>query len=217
MQPTTFDELHKAVEKGEIVSAIDKAGKKKRLFVATNGLLCFFKKGSSRRGFSISANDFDNFVSFQTPAAPLTEEKSLKKQYREIVKYKEMAGKATFTSSFIEDCKNIPSFEEWKQEKKGLYKLGITTGNKIDGKVISINRIAKQYPHYAQMLREAIANKSEATICSRVPFAGYEMTISTAKRNDEFLGYCSIEYKNCGNGYYYLLINDENFIGYDVD
>ena len=27
----------------------------------------------------------------------------------------------------------------------------------------------------------------------------------------------SKEYRNCGNGYYYLLINDEYVIGYDVD
>lgn len=25
------------------------------------------------------------------------------------------------------------------------------------------------------------------------------------------------EYRNCGNGYYYLLINDNSMIGYDID
>lgn len=25
------------------------------------------------------------------------------------------------------------------------------------------------------------------------------------------------EYRNCGNGYYYLLINDDFMIGYDID
>ena len=27
----------------------------------------------------------------------------------------------------------------------------------------------------------------------------------------------SKEFRNCGNGYYYLLINDEYMIGYDID
>ena len=30
-------------------------------------------------------------------------------------------------------------------------------------------------------------------------------------------GYFAKEFRNCGNGYYYLLINDNYFIGYDVD
>ena len=41
--------------------------------------------------------------------------------------------------------------------------------------------------------------------------------IEHKKREGMFFGYLSLEYKGCGNGYYYLLINDDNFIGYDVD
>jgi hypothetical protein len=67
-------------------------------------------------------------------------------------------------------------------------------------------------------LREAIADKKDAkTICSRYNFAGYEMSIEIHNDNGVFRGFLSLEYKNCGNGYYYLLINDDNFIGYDVD
>lgn len=229
MQPKTFEELYQAVDKKEIVSAIDKKGKVHRLFVATNGFLCEFKPRSSRRGYRFHESEFDNFTSFQSAPAPKTEGDKLKKLYNTIAKYKKMASEATFSNSFIEDCKKIPTFDEWKNDKftddyskviapKSLYELHITTGNKIDGKVISIARIAKQYPHYAQRLREAIKNQTEGQICSRVQFAGYEMTLSTAKKETgEFMGYLSLEFKGCGNGYYYLLINDENFIGYDVD
>jgi len=176
---------------------------------------------------------FDDFVSFNAPPEPKTEASKLKSQYAEIAKYKRMAEKATFTNSFIEDCKKIPAYDEWINDKvkcswdenskprpKSLYDLGITTGNKIDGKVISINRIAKQYRQYAEQLRQAIKEQRETKICSNVSFAGYEMTLSTANKQGaigEFIGYLSLEYKGCGNGYYYLLINDDNFIGYDVD
>ena len=229
MQPKTFEELYQAVEKKEIVSAIDKEGKKHRLFVATNGSLCCFYPKRSRSGYRIPAGDFDNFTSFQSAPAPKTDDEKLKKQYNTIAKYKKMAGEATFSNSFIEDCKKLPAFDEWVNDKvkssyndsiaqKGLYELHITTGNGIDGRVISISRIAKQYPHYAQRLRDAIKNQSEGSICSFVPFAGYDMSLSTAlKETGEFIGYLSLEFKGCGNGYYYLLINDENFIGYDVD
>jgi len=231
MQPKTFEELYKAVENKEIVSAIDKEGNKHRLFVATNGNLCRFIPRSSRRGYRISTSDFENFASFQYAPTPRTEEQKLKAEYNTIAKFKKMANEATFTNSFIEDCKKLPDFETWKKDviteqygspctprPKGLYELGITTGNKIEGKVISISRIAKQYPHYAKKLREAIKNNISGSICHAVPFAGYDMSLSYENKADgTFMGYLSLEYKGCGNGYYYLLINDENFIGYDVD
>lgn len=33
----------------------------------------------------------------------------------------------------------------------------------------------------------------------------------------DVMGYLSPEYKDCGNGYCYLLINEDKFIGYDKD
>lgn len=230
MTPKTYKELYEAVKNTEIVSAIGKDGRTYRLFIATNEHLCYFKKGSSRRGYTIHETDFSNFVSFKGKSEPKNEVDKLKKQYNTIAKYKKLAAAATFTNSFIEDCKKLPDFETWKNDvvipsygeqiakPKGMYELGITTGNKIDGRVISLDRIAKQYPRVIEQLREAIKNQSEGHFCSRYKFDGYEMTISTAKREvGEFIGYLSLEYKDCGNGYYYLLINDENFIGYDVD
>lgn len=217
MKPTTYQELETAVRNKEITIAIDKAGKKHRLFIATNGLLCRFKPKSSRRGYYIDYRDFDNYIEFKAPQT-LSETDKLKKQYNVIAKYKRLAQQATFTNRFIEDCKKIPNFDEWIKEPKGLYELGITTGNKIDGKVVSIDRIAKKYRHYAEQLREAIRTQTAAQICYSVPFAGYDMGLSTVKtETGEFIGYLSLEFKGCGNGYYYLLINDNNFIGYDVD
>src|ERR1035437_2124048 len=98
MQPKTFDELYKVVDKKEIHSAIDKEGKSHRFFVATNGFLCEFYPRSGRRGFRVSSNDFDNFVSFKGAPEPKTEDEKLKREYNTIAKYKKMAGKATFTN-----------------------------------------------------------------------------------------------------------------------
>ncbi len=231
MQPKNIYELQDAVENKDIVSAKTKEGQLYRLFVATNERLCYFPKGKSRVGYVVGEGLFSDFKTFQGKPEPKTAEAKLKSQYNEIAKYKKLASLATFTNSFIEDCKKLPDFETWVKDlkkdeydstreprPKSLYDLHITTGNKIDGKVVSIERIGKQYPHYAQRLREAIKNQSEGHICSGVSFAGYDMSLSTAKREvGEFIGYLSLEFKDCGNGYYYLLINDDNFIGYDVD
>ena len=37
------------------------------------------------------------------------------------------------------------------------------------------------------------------------------------QENGDMMAGFSKEYRNCGNGYYYLLINDEWMIGYDID
>lgn len=219
MKPATYNELFLAVENKQIVSAKSK-DQTFRLFIATNKQLCYFKPRSGRRGYVFSYDQFDSLISFQAAPAPKTPEDRERKEYNRIAKYKKLAGLATFTNSFIESCKNLPSsFENWVADgKKILLQLGITTGNQLDGNVVSIERIGKQYPHYAERLREAIKNKTTGTICSRVPFGGYEMTIEAMEtEKNHFQVSLAMEFKNCGNGYYYLLINDDNFIGYDVD
>jgi hypothetical protein len=227
-----YNELHHAVENKEIVSAKTKEGKVYRLFHASNGLLCYFPPRKSRVGYKVHMDLFETFVSFQGKKEPLNEDANLKKQYNEIAKYKRLAQAATFSNHWIEDCKNLPDFETWKKDlkadnfgtpceprPKSLYDFHITTGNKIDGRVVSLSRIEKEYSYAIKRLRDAIKEKKAVgSIISNVRFSGYDMSISIEQKdNGEIFGYLSLEFKGCGNGYYYLLINDENFIGYDVD
>lgn len=219
MQPS---ELFQAVKDKKIISGTRQSGEVDRFFISSCNNLCYFARNSRRKGRIVPLSFFDQYVKFKTNADK-TEEQKLKAEYNKIAKYKTMAEKASFTNSWIEDCKNLPTLEEFKKDPKSneygiLFNHGITTGNKIDGKVISLSRIEKKYPQAIQRLREAIANKQAVgTIISTVPFAGYEMSISVEARDGGIIGYLSLEFKGCGNGYYYLLINDENFIGYDVD
>lgn len=219
MQPS---ELFQAVKDKKIISGTRQSGEVDRFFISSCNNLCYFARNSRRKGNIVPLSFFDQYVKFKTNADK-TEEQKLKSEYNKIAKYKTMAEKASFTNSWIEDCKNLPTLEEFKEDPKSneygiLFNHGITTGNKIDGKVISLSRIEKKYPQAIQRLREAIANKQAVgTIISTVPFAGYEMSISVEARDGGIIGYLSLEFKGCGNGYYYLLINDENFIGYDVD
>lgn len=222
MQPNNVQELKEAVQEKKIVSGVRHDGRVHRFFIAKDGELCYFAPRAKRYGYYVNEGLFNGYMKFKF-VKEKNEEQKLKSEYRLLGKYKTMAEKATFTNSWIEDCKKLPTLEEFKEFKKEneygiLYNFNITTGSKIDGKVISLSRIAKEYPSAIQRLREAIANKQAVgTIISTVPFAGYEMTISVEQREKGIMGYLSLEFKGCGNGYYYLLINDENFIGYDVD
>ena len=52
----------------------------------------------------------------------------------------------------------------------------------------------------------------------RFDFCGYDGTLWCEPReNGDMAAGFRKEYRNCGNGYYYLLINDEYMIGYDID
>lgn len=237
----TYAELHDKVAKKEIVAAIDKAGKKSRLFVSKCGTLCVFFPKSSRRGFRLSS--VENFVRYLAPVPPVepNSDAALRKSYNVIARYKKLAQEATFSNSWVEACKALPSFEDWKHDTvlpfgkttdadrrlKTLYDLEITTGNSIDGKVITLDRLARQFQYDILALRKAIRGEAdsilpptvikERTFFSRRPFAGYEATCSLKRFEDgSLMGYLSLEYKDCCNGYYYLLINDNTFIGYDV-
>lgn len=216
MNPKTLDELYTAVEKGEIISAFTKEGDKHRFFISTTKQLCRFKARSSRKGMLIHNHDFENYSKF-IGVVTRTKEQILKSNYAAIVKYKRMAEQASFTNQFIKDCKAIPTFAEWQKEAKSLYELGITTGNKIDSKVISLDRIEKQFPHGIECLRNAIRNQTVGRHIFKGKFDGYDISVSTERNDWGFYGYLSLEFAGTGNGYYYLLINDENFIGYDVD
>lgn len=230
-----YQELHEAVKDGSIVGAVDNNGEKHRFFISEGGGLCRFKPRSSRRGYSVYESELQRYAKFIPSKPPPTDEEKLKKEYRIIEKYKRMAGEASFTNYFIRDCLALPDFDAWRNDlvepsswekdktlrPKTLYELHITTGTNIDGKVISLNRIAKKYPREIERVRESIRSKSAgAFITGRwAKFAGYDISIETDfnAETGDFRGFLSLEYAGCGNGYYYLLINDENFIGYDVD
>lgn len=180
-------------------------------------------------------SDLIRYAQFVPSKPPPNGEEKLRKEYRLIEKYKRMAGESSFTNPFIRDCLALPDFDTWRNvvvepsswEKdkeprpKTLYELHITTGTSIDGKVISLKRIAKKYPLAIERLRESVRNRSGGTFITGrwAKFAGYDISIETDfnVETGDFRGFLSLEYAGCGNGYYYLLINDENFIGYDVD
>ena len=65
--------------------------------------------------------------------------------------------------------------------------------------------------------RQAMKNKEKFSTL-RFDFCGYDGTLWCEPReNGDMAAGFSKEYRNCGNGYYYLLINDEFMIGYDID
>jgi len=218
-KPTTYQELVSAVKVGEVKSAKDNNGKVWRFFIANNyGYLCYFKERSRRRGYPFNENQFESLVSFDG-AKVKTEADAEMSEYKTIAKFRKMAQKASFTNSFIKECLALPAtFEEWVAGgKKSAYELGVTTGCSVTGKVITVKSFLESFPYYRHAMTEAIKNKTTWS-SGRNRWRGYDCSISFEYNETAgWRGFLSMEYKDCGNGYYYLLINDENFIGYDKD
>ena len=123
-----------------------------------------------------------------------------------VLKYKKLAQKATFTNKFIECCLKA-------DENKSLYDNNLSTGCGIEGKCIKVKTIEK---YCGKEVMEEFFNalrKGERWSSHRFNIYGYDGSLHTWAG----MGYFDKEYRDCGNGYYYLLINDENFIGYDID
>lgn len=128
------------------------------------------------------------------------------------LKFKKEAAKAEFYNDFIEKCLLA-------DPAKGPYQNGLTTGTSIDGKCITTKALEKDFEYTGLMERfwEAF-RKCEEWHSPRYRWRGYDMSLwvwhdsqgrATAGLN--------MEYLDCGNGYYYLLINEEKFIGVDID
>lgn len=212
MQLTT-EQLDR-IKNREIREAILIDGSKARLFFAPNGILCQFKKGSRKYGYYLDQRNIQSLVE----AKPKKKKSIDEITFKVISKFRKEALKATFTNDFIRDCIALPdTFEKWVAEgKKSPYEYGVTTGCKITGDLISVETVAKKYWN-GNALKQAIAEKNEFR-SGTFRFQGYDGSVSLEKNDKgEIRGFLSKEYKGCGNGYYYLLINDKYFIGYDVD
>ncbi|MBF0648723.1 hypothetical protein IR083_07815 [Dysgonomonas sp. GY75] len=190
-------------------------GKKRRLFINDrNGSVYMFMKGSRKRGYPFT--DFSGISRIYYPQDAKVDTPG-ETERRHVLKCKREAAKASFTNPFIRKCLVA-------DENKTACENGISGGSINSGKIISLTSIAKKHPWEVKLFRQALANKSPYT-SFRIPFRGYEMTISIepCKEGDNYnspgdiRGYLNLEYKDCLNGYYYLLINDENFIGYEKD
>lgn len=116
------------------------------------------------------------------------------------------ASKADFTNCFIEKCLAA-------DPEVGPYKNGLTTGVPIEGKCIGTKAVEKDFPYLMQTFWEKF-NAKEEWHSYRERWRGYDMSLWTSKDGRAGL---NMEYLNCGNGYYYELINRDKFIGVDID
>ena len=127
-------------------------------------------------------------------------------------KFIKEAKKAGFVNDFIEKCLAA-------DPEKGPYANGLTTGVPIEGKCITIEALRKDFEFTALVdIFFEMFRSGEDWHSSRYRWRGYDMSLwvwhDSKGRPTAGL---NMEYKDCGNGYYYELINEQKFIGVDID
>lgn len=186
----------------------DKGSEKKRLFLSAQGNVCEFAPRSRKWGYAIPLNVVESWRSI---------EEVQRNEADTVAKFRRYAARASFPSAFVRKCLAA-------DPTKDCYENRLTTGTRIDGEIISLNAIERSAPGYVRAFRKALMERREYHSC-RFDFRGYDgsLWIEIAEKDDSYnrkgdvMAGFSKEYRGCGNGYYYSLIDDEHFIGTDID
>lgn len=181
---------------------------RRRLFLSAQGNICEFARRSKTKGYPI---DIEIIEGWSDMTRVVSSEPDI------VAKFRRYASRATFPSQFIRKCLEA-------DPTKSRYENRLTTGTSIDGEIISLKAIERYAPYAVQEFRKALKERHDYN-SHRFDFRGYDGSLwlkvvekdnGYYKAGDIAAGF-SKEYRGCGNGYYYSLIDDEHFIGTDID
>ncbi len=180
----------------------------KRLFLSEQGNICEFAKRSKTKGFQLGRHIIEGWIALKKVESSKTDI---------VAKFKRYASRATFPSAFVRKCHEA-------DPAKSCYENRITTGTRIDGEIISLKAIERYAPYAVQEFRKALKERRDYN-SHRFDFRGYDgsLWLKVVEKDDgdykagDIVAGFSKEYRGCCNGYYYSLIDDEHFIGTDID
>ncbi|MCD8287778.1 MAG: hypothetical protein LUC18_02925 [Porphyromonadaceae bacterium] len=183
-------------------------GKRRRLFInRDDNAIGILAPGKRKKGYRFSRWEAIEKIYYPAPI----ERTDAERNRRGLLKYRELARHATHTNDWL---RRIATADPGKS----LYENHITSGTAIDGKCIRLSTIGKYCGSTAlELFRKAMIGREKFST-GRFDFCGYDGTLwcEPGENGDMMAGF-NKEYRNCVNGYYYMLINNDNVIGYDVD
>lgn len=182
-------------------------GKRRKLFINRDvNEIGIIAPGKRRQGYY-----FSNWTAIEKIYYPTTEKEEQDINCKLILKYQKLAALATHNNSWLQKIATADL-------TKSPYENRITTGTKIDGQCIRLSTIEKYCGSMNMRLFREALKQGKKFSTGRFDFCGYDGTLwcEPCENGDMAAGF-SKEYRGCLNGYYYLLINDEYMIGYDID
>ncbi len=182
-------------------------GKRRKLFINRDmNVIGIIAPRKRRQGYY-----FSNWTAIEKIYYPTTEKEETDINRKLVLKYQRLAKLATHSNDWLRKIAKADL-------EKSLYENRMTTGTRIDGQYIRLSTIEKYCGSMnMHLFREALKQRKKFST-GRFDFCGYDGTLWCEPReNGDMAAGFSKEYRGCLNGYYYLLINDEYMIGYDID
>lgn len=221
------------------VIAIMKNGKKQtlRLFMSTTGSLAYFGKGKRRRGYNLW-NIIEDIESVSVKTSKRAEQTELEKYLDNLKKFKKIYTQNLHENLWsdlrdgynrldIEDFENfIINSDGEKNNSYDFYKLllnycginnlHLNTENKYKTTTIQSNKPrlytdnGYQYKRCLENIKKHLDNKEDFRYGWE---SNYDVSIEGKMCSDGiYRGWFSLEFRGCGNGHYYLLVNEKQAV-----
>lgn len=228
-----FDVVEKATTK-EFKVVINGRVEKKRLFISITNDVCEYKKGSRRYGYRLYDYDVMNWESVAPYQTKITDVVKVRNYMTKVVKYLSASGlwrnireDYEIILSLTDDVLDDIIHSSWTDQRDKLQKIAVEMGRDklsfhCDGIIYTAKRGIKSvnYDTYSKlnvlsMVEEGIKKGSFLNYKWR---KGYDNSIEVKTiENNIVCGWYSEEYKDCGNGHYYLLLDARHAHYYEDD
>ena len=206
---------------------------KKRLFISINNDVCEYKKGSRRYGYRLYEYDVMNWESVTPYQTKITDVVKVRNYMTKVVKYLSASG---LWSNIREDYEIILSFtddvlddiihSDWTDQRDKLQKIAIEMGRDklsfhCDGIIYTAKRGIKRvnYDTHTKMSDISMVEEGikQGRLYNHKWYKGYDNSVEVKTNGDIICGWYSEEYKGCGNGHYYLLLDARHAHFYEDD
>lgn len=206
---------------------------KKHLFCTETGMVCEFKKGSRKYGHYAATQEWLSVKPVQRREVDITKlfrrraarviamtaesgfwTKDIRKPLEHLMEMHDIRLKEILDTDFRDYIKHQDNNEpDYKLIWEVMDQLASSHGRS------PIVRMDKSYnaPSIDSGIAKAVAEKGEYHSGRFQGDTGYDISIDVIHRNDEMEGSYSMEYRNCLNGHYYLMLDKDHAIFYQDD
>jgi hypothetical protein len=227
-----FDIVEKATTK-EFKVIINGKVEKKRLFISINNDVCEYKKGSRRYGYRLYDYDVMNWESVTPYQTKITDVVKVRNYMNKVVKYLTASG---LWANIREDYEIILSLTDdvlddiihssWTDQRDKLQKIATEMGKDklsfhCDGIIYTAKKGIKSvnYDTHSKMTDISMVESGikQGKLYNHKWHKGYDNSVEVKTNGDIICGWYSEEYKGCGNGHYYLLLDARHAHFYEDD
>ena len=199
--------------------------KQMMMFIADNGLLCYKTNSRANFGYQLTFYETDNWASVTVKKPFQASVKLVRKRAKECVDMLTKSGlwvdikegmenvlkmSDSEIAQFIRDCKEDYYKLVWDNETS---KYPAFSGHEYFGNLVA-ERCWSSIP-FTKYSRDRLTRELGEHIQNKTKYTydwsnGYDCSVEVSFENGIGRGWLSLEYVGCGNGHYYLLLDEKH-------